>query len=193
MQSSFDIIHSRKKRQQAMLHQRAKNSPMALFTGNSNNTTFHGHHQSMNGSMTNGGSPSTHLGANSSGHSHVPVTSTTQNMNGFVDYGPNGLLPTTSSPGGPMQYHSHFGSQPHFYSNSAPNPFQQHHVVAPHTSHYGSPTNHLFPKYNHLGLQQSHPGPSQPGQLAGSRALNTASLVASGTFLHAPNPLKQTE
>ena len=163
-----------------MLHQRNKNSSMAIYNASSNSTTFHTHHQSLNGSLSNGASPAGHL--NSSGHPHVPVTSTTQNMNGYVEYGPNGLLPTTSSGASMQQYHPHFGSpQPHFYPNSAPNPFQQHHVVAPHSSHFGSPTSHLFPKYHNLGMQ-SQQGPSQPGQMAGGRALNAASLAASGTF-----------
>lgn len=155
---------------------------MALFNGG-NSTTYHSQHQSMNGSLTNGNSPAPHLSNSSPGHGHVPVTSATQSMNGYVDYGHNGLLPTTSS--GPVsiqpQFHSHFGSQQanaHFYPNSGPSPFQ-HHVVSPHSTHFG--TNHIFTKYS-LGLQQSQQVPSPAGQLGGGRALNAASLAASGTF-----------
>ena len=150
-----------------------------MFNSNTASTTYHAHHQ-MNGSLSNGASPAAHIG-NNSGHPHAPVTSATQNLNGYVEYGPNGLLPTTSSTAAisMQQYHSHFGTQqaqPHFYPNSTPNPFSQHHVVGQHSTHYGSPNSHIFSKYN-LGVQQS-----QPGQIAGNRTLSTASLTASGTF-----------
>lgn len=168
-----------------MMHQRTKNGTISMFSSSTASTTYHTHHH-MNGSLSNGASPGAHLGTNSSGHPHAPVTSSTQNLNGYVDYGPNGLLPTTSSTAAVsiQQYHSHFGNQqpqPHFYPNSA-NPFQQHHVaVAQHSTHYGSPTNHLFPKFG-LGMQQSQQGPSQPGQIGNRAALGAAALSASGTF-----------
>lgn len=180
----FDMISSSRKKRQIIGH-RSKNSAMQqMYVSNSSSTTYHTHHQSMNGSLSNGASPASHLGANSTGHPHVPVTSATQMNGAYVDFGPNGLLPTTSSAAAVsmQQYHSHFSSQqpqPHFYPNSPNGMFQQHHVaVAQHSTHYGSPTNHLFPKFNAMGMQQQSQGPAQQGQLAGNRALNAASLAS---------------
>lgn len=166
-----------------MLNQhRTKNSPISLFntTNSSNSPSYHTHHQSLNGSLANGAATG-HLGS-SPAHPHVPVTSTTQNMNGYVDaYGPNGLLPTTNSAAAASMQQFHFGN-PHFYPNSAPNPFhQQHHgQVAQHSSHFSSSNNHLFSKFN-ISMQQSQQGPSPGGQMTNIR-LNTASMASSGTF-----------
>lgn len=160
---------------------RSKNSPMSMYgsVNCNNNSAYHGLHQ-MNGSLGNGGSPN--LSTTASGHSSH-ISTTTTNLNGYVEYQQNGILTSTSS-NMSLNFHTQYSAQSaaHFYNSS---PFQtQMNLPAgavQHTTHYSSPS-HLFPaKYNHMGLTQQ--GPS--GQPAGSplqtnRALNAGSLTSSG-------------
>lgn len=160
-----------------------------MYSGvNANNTPpYHGMHQ-MNGNLVNGGS-SNHLGTTASGHSQhaVPVTTTT-NVNGFVEFSPNGgIMSTTSATNMAASYQNQFATQAHYYGASQ-TPFHQTHVSAmpgavTHNTHYGSPTN-LFTKFS-IGLTQQGPN-GQPGggpTLQTNRTgLNTGSLSTSGTF-----------